>query len=63
MLAFGLLGRYAALGLLGMAVVIQLFVYPGAWWNPHAWWIVVLALLVIRGPGAWSLDRLIFGRA
>ena len=63
LLAVGLLGRYAAFGLLGMALVIQLFVYPAAWWNPHAWWIAGLALLVVRGPGAWSLDRLIFGRA
>lgn len=58
LLAFGVLGRAAAVGLLGMALVIQLFVYPEEWWAIHAWWIAVLFLLAARGPGALSIDWL-----
>lgn len=56
LLALGFLTRAAALGLLGMTLVIQLFVYPDAWWNVHAWWVAVLLLIIVSGPGAASLD-------
>jgi putative oxidoreductase len=60
LLIVGLLTRPAALGLLAMTLFIQLAVFPtwGHWWNPAAWWFVVLFGLVATGPGALSLDRL-----
>jgi putative oxidoreductase len=58
LLAIGFLGRIASAGLLTMALVIQLFVYPEEWWTIHAWWIAVLFLLTSRGPGALSIDWL-----
>lgn len=57
LLALGLLTRGAALGLMAMTLVIQIFVYPDAWWNVHAWWLAILLLIVARGPGLMSLDR------
>lgn len=57
LLIAGLFTRAAALGLLVMTLVIQLFVYSDAWWNVHAWWTAVLLLILVSGPGAASLDR------
>lgn len=57
LLIAGLFTRAAALGLLVMTLVIQIFVYPDAWWNVHAWWTAVLLLILVSGPGAASLDR------
>jgi putative oxidoreductase len=53
----GLLTRPSVLGLLGMVAVIQLFVYPTAW-PDHIQWLAFMAVLVCRGPGAFSLDAL-----
>lgn len=58
LLAVGLAGRFAALALLGMTLVIQIFVYPGAW-PTHGTWAACLLLVVARGPGMFSLDHLI----
>lgn len=52
----GLGTRFAALALLGMTLVIQLFVYPGAY-ATHGTWAAVLLYLMARGPGAASLDH------
>lgn len=57
LLIVGLLTRFAALGLLVMTAVIQVFVYPDEWWTVHAWWAVVIAAIIATGPGAWSADR------
>jgi len=38
--------------------VIQTFVYPSAWIT-HGLWAAALLAVVARGPGAWSLDRLL----
>lgn len=57
LLAAGLLTRAAALGLLAMTLVIQLFVYSDAWWTVHAWWSALLALLIAFGPGVASVDH------
>jgi len=61
MLVLGLVSRFAALGLLAMTVFIQLAVFPSwsHWWNPAMWWAVVLFALLARGPGPWSMDRLL----
>lgn len=57
LLILGLFTRAAALGLLVMTLVIQIFVYQDAWWTVHAWWAAVLVLIVTHGAGATSLDR------
>ena len=60
LLILGLFTRVGALGLLGMALFIQLAVFPTweHWWNPAAWWAVVMFTVFARGPGLFSLDRL-----
>lgn len=62
LLVLGLLTRTAALALLGMTAVIEIFVYPDAW-ATHLSWSGLLLLLILRGGGAWSLDRAIFRQA
>jgi putative oxidoreductase len=61
LLVAGLASRLSALGLLGMTSVIQLFVFPHAW-PEHIQWAAMLLLIVARGPGAFSLDYLIWAR-
>lgn len=58
LLVLGLFTRLSALALLGMTTVIEVFVYPDAW-PTHLSWAGLLLLLVGRGAGAWSLDRLL----
>ena len=58
LLLLGLATRLSALGLLGMTLVIQLLVYPGAY-ATHGTWAALLLLLVARGPGVLSLDQLL----
>ena len=56
LLAIGLFSRGAALALLAMTLVIQLFVYPDAW-PTHLSWAAPLLLIAARGAGRISLDR------
>lgn len=56
LLLLGLGTRVSALALLAMTLVIQLFVYPGAY-ATHGTWAALLLLLLARGPGALSLDH------
>jgi putative oxidoreductase len=56
LLAVGLASRFAALGLIGMTLVIQIFVYPDAW-PTHGTWIACLLLVAARGPGWLALDH------
>ena len=56
LLVLGLLTRTAALALLGMTAVIEVFVYPDAW-PTHLSWAALLLPLVVRGGGNWSLDQ------
>lgn len=58
LLVLGLASRFAALGLLGMTAVIQVFVYPDAW-PTHGVWAVCLLIVAARGPGRIALDALI----
>jgi putative oxidoreductase len=58
LLAFGLLARWAALGLLCMTAVIEL-TYPDGWANFHLYWAAMALAIMTFGPGAVSLDRLI----
>lgn len=61
LLLLGLGTRFAALGLLAMTAVIQLLVYPSAY-PTHGVWASVLLWLMVRGPGAMSLDHLLSRR-
>lgn len=63
LLVLGLFTRFAALGLLVMTAVIQIFVYPEAWWTVHSLWAGLLLVLLARGGGAIALDRKLFGEA
>jgi putative oxidoreductase len=55
LLVLGLLTRPAALVLLGMTSVIEIFIYPQAW-PTHIQWAAMLLVLLCRGPGALSFD-------
>lgn len=61
LLLIGLATRYSALGLLGMTLVIQIFVYPNAY-PTHGIWAAVLLYLIARGPGVFSMDHLLTRR-
>lgn len=61
LLLIGLATRLSALALLGMTLVIQLFVYPGAY-ATHGTWAAVLLYLMARGPGSWSVDHWLASR-
>ena len=58
-LVLGFATRVAALGLLAMTVLLQLYVMPTMWWPAHVYWIAILLVLVTVGPGAVSIDALI----
>ncbi len=55
LILLGLATRLSALGLLGMTMVIQIFVYPDAY-ATHGTWAAVLLYLMAHGPGRFSLD-------
>lgn len=61
LLLLGLATRLGALGALGMTLVIQAFVFPEAavWWQTHILWAAMALVLIVRGGGLFSLDRLI----
>jgi putative oxidoreductase len=62
LLVVGLASRLSALALMAMTLVIQFFVYPDGW-PEHILWFALLLLIAARGPGALSLDHLIWSRA
>jgi len=41
-----------------MTLVIQVFVYPGAY-ATHGTWAALLLYLMARGPGVFSIDHLL----
>jgi putative oxidoreductase len=53
----------AAFGLLVMALVIQLFVYPSAFLSTHLGWFAMAIAIMGFGPGRWSLDHVMKSRA
>lgn len=61
LLVVGLATRLSALGLFGMTLVIQLFVVPSGW-PEHLLWFALLGSIIARGPGAISLDHLLWTR-
>jgi putative oxidoreductase len=58
LLILGLFTRFAALGLLVMTAVIQIFVYPDAWVT-HGLWAAAFLALIAHGPGRLSLDHVL----
>ncbi len=57
LLLVGFMTRSAAVMLLVMTLVIQIFVYPDAWVT-HGLWGALLLALMSRGAGRFSLDVL-----
>lgn len=62
LLLAGLFTRLSALGLLGMTLTIQFFVYPDAWWPEHSLWVALALMLIMRGGGLFSVDALLVGK-
>ncbi|EGD58056.1 hypothetical protein Y88_0108 [Novosphingobium nitrogenifigens DSM 19370] len=56
LLVLGLGTRFAALSILGMTTVIEVFVYPDAW-PTHLSWAGLLLPLIAQGGGTFALDR------
>lgn len=61
LLLLGLGTRFAALGMLGMTAVIEIFVYPDAY-PVHGTWATALLYLAANGAGGVSLDHWISTR-
>jgi putative oxidoreductase len=59
LLVLGLFTRAAALVLLGMTTVIEVFVYPLAW-PTHIQWAAMRLMLLCRGAGQLSLDHVVW---
>lgn len=55
LLLMGFFTRFAALGIAGMTMVIQLFVYPEAY-PTQGTWLTIAMLLMYRGAGMVSVD-------
>jgi len=62
LLALGLGGRFAALGLsvVNIVAVVSLSEIAPAALAYHYLWGAILGYLVVFGPGAWSLDRFVW---
>ena len=59
LLLFGLATRFSGGALLVMTLVIQVFVFPDAWWPVHSLWAAMAVILIVRGGGLFSFDALI----
>lgn len=59
LLVAGLATRFSAVALMVMTLVIQIFVFPDAWWPVHSLWVAMAAILIVRGGGLFSLDALV----
>jgi putative oxidoreductase len=58
LLFVGLASRFAALGILGMAMVIQL-TYPSHWLAEALPWSMMALVIMSHGPGRIALDRFV----
>lgn len=58
LLVLGLFTRFAALALLIMTSIIEIFVYPDAW-PTHLSWAGLMLPLIALGGGEFSLDRVL----
>jgi len=59
LLVLGLATRLSAGALLVMTMVIQIFVFPDAWWPTHSLWVALALVLITRGAGLFSFDALL----
>jgi len=59
LLVIGFATRISAAILFIMTVLIQLYVLPDALWTVHAYWGLLLLVLMSVGPGAISIDHVI----
>ncbi len=59
LVVLGLFTRIGATGLFVITMVIQLFVYPDAWWVTHIIWVALALILMTRGGGMLSLDTIL----
>lgn len=59
MLVLGFGTRFAAIGLLIMTALIQIYIMPQALWTAHIYWAAILLVLVSRGAGQISVDHII----
>ena len=55
----GFATRFAAAGLLVLTMLLQVYVTPAMWWPTHVYWVSILMVLLLFGPGAISIDALI----
>ena len=58
-LVVGFATRLAALGLLAITMLLQIYVMPGMWWAAHVYWTLLLLVLVVKGPGVFSIDAVV----
>ena len=58
-LLLGFATRFAAAGLLALTMLLQIYVAPAMWWPLHVYWVSILLVLLLLGPGAISIDALI----
>jgi putative oxidoreductase len=59
MLVLGLGTRFAALGLMVITALIQIYVMPQALWTTHIYWASILLVLLSLGAGQISIDHVI----
>ncbi len=64
LLMIGLATRFGALAVIGMSAVIQIFVFPSFahLWTTVTVWVALALILMIRGGGIFSVDKLIGNR-
>ncbi|WP_421693765.1 DoxX family protein [Aestuariivirga sp.] len=58
LLALGIASRFAALGLLVLVIVFEIFVHPGPY-AIHGVWAALLLVIIKFGPGSLSLDEVL----
>jgi putative oxidoreductase len=58
-LVLGFATRFAALGMLIMTALIQIYVMPEALWSTHVYWASILLVLLSMGAGQISVDHII----
>jgi uncharacterized membrane protein YphA (DoxX/SURF4 family) len=51
--------RFAALVLLALTMLLQIYVAPGLWWSHHVYWVCLLLILIALGAGTVSIDALL----
>jgi putative oxidoreductase len=60
LLIIGLMTPLSALGLIGMTLVIEIFVYPDT--TEHYYWLLLLSILFTHGGGRFGLDHWLLKR-